>query len=110
MRAIFAWHEAWFATPEFAGCLFERALAEFGTDYPKISMIAIRYKTTMTSWMGDILTSLLPEQAAARTASILMILLDGATIDARAFRDPTVATRAWDAAKILIEQANARWA
>uniref|UniRef100_UPI00227201F5 hypothetical protein n=1 Tax=Rhizobium rhizogenes TaxID=359 RepID=UPI00227201F5 len=46
----------------------------------------------------------LPEQAAARTASILMILLDGATIDARAFRDPTVATRAWHAAETIIKQ------
>ncbi|MGV1880193.1 TetR/AcrR family transcriptional regulator [Rhizobium sp. A22-96] len=110
LHAIFAWHEAWFATPEFAGCLFERALAEFGTDYPKISTIAIQYKQTMTEWMRDILKTVLPEQAAARTASILMILLDGATIDARAFRDPTVATRAWDAAEVLIEQANARQA
>jgi hypothetical protein len=104
LRAIFAWHEAWFAAPEFSGCLFERALAEFGTDYPKISMIAIQYKTTMTSWMGDILKTLLPEQAAARTASILMILLDGATIDARAFHDPTIASRAWNAAETIIKQ------
>jgi hypothetical protein len=104
LRAIFAWHEAWFATPEFSGCLFERALAEFGTGYPKISTIAIQYKTTMTSWMGDILKTLLQERAAARTASILMILLDGATIDARAFHDPTIATRAWDAAETIIKQ------
>ncbi|MGM4986473.1 TetR/AcrR family transcriptional regulator [Rhizobium sp. 11_C7_N12_5] len=104
LRAIFAWHEKWFAAPEFSGCLFERALAEFGTDYPKISMIAIQYKTTMTSWMGDILKTLLPEQAAARTASILMILLDGATIDARAFHDPTIASRAWNAAETIIKQ------
>ncbi|MGV1760335.1 TetR/AcrR family transcriptional regulator [Rhizobium sp. A22-96] len=104
LHAIFAWHEAWFATPEFAGCLFERALAEFGTDYPKISTIAIQYKQTMTEWMRDILKTVLPEQAAARTASILMILLDGATIDARAFRDPTIATRAWNAAETIIQQ------
>jgi len=93
LRAIFAWHEAWFAAPEFSGCLFERALAEFGTDYPKISTIAIRYKQTMTEWMRDILKTVLPEGPAVRIASILIILLDGATIDARAFHDPTVATR-----------------
>ncbi len=67
----------------------------WNSEYPKISTIAIQYKQTMTEWMRDILTSLLPEQATARTASILMILLDGATIDARAFHDPAVATRAW---------------
>ncbi len=104
LRAIFAWHEEWFAAPEFSGCLFERALAEFGTDYPKISTIAIQYKTTMTTWMGEILRTLLPEHAVAHVASILMILLDGATIDARAFHDPSVATRAWNAAEAVIEQ------
>lgn len=104
LRAIFAWRETWFATPEFSGCLFERALAEFGTDYPKISAIAIQYKTTMTAWMADMLKTLVSEQAATRIASILMILLDGATIDARAFRDPTIATRAWNAAEVIIEQ------
>jgi AcrR family transcriptional regulator len=104
LRAIFAWHEAWFATPEFSGCLFERALAEFGTDYPKISDVAIQYKKTMTAWMGDMLKTHLPEHTATRLASILLILLDGATIDARAFHDPTVATRAWGAAEAVIER------
>ncbi|WFU05750.1 TetR/AcrR family transcriptional regulator (plasmid) [Rhizobium sp. CB3171] len=104
LRAIFAWHEAWFDTPEFSGCLFERALAEFGTDYPNISNVAIQYKKTMTAWMGDMLKTLLPEHVATRVASILLILLDGATIDARAFHDPTVATRAWGAAEAIIER------
>lgn len=104
LRAIFAWHETWFGTPQFSGCLFERALAEFGTDYPNISTVAIRYKKTMTAWMADMLKMLLPEPAAAHIASILMILLDGATIDARAFHDPTIATKAWNAAEAVIER------
>ncbi len=104
LEAIFAWHEAWFETPEFSGCLFERALAEFGSDYPKISDVAIRYKKTMMAWIADMLKTLLPEHAATRVASLLLILLDGATIDARAFHDPTIATRAWGAAEAIIEQ------
>ncbi|KAA1174640.1 TetR/AcrR family transcriptional regulator [Rhizobium tropici] len=104
LRGIFAWHEAWFTTPDFSGCLFERALAEFGTDYPKISDVAIRYKKNMMAWMGDMLKTLLPEHAATRVASLLLILLDGATIDARAFHDPTIATRAWGVAEAIIEQ------
>ena len=101
LRAIFTWHETWFGTPEFSGCLFERALAEFGTDHPKIFIVAIRYKKTMIAWMGDMLKTFLPEDAAARISSIL---LDGATIDARAFHDPTIATIAWDAAETIIKQ------
>nr|WP_246801159.1 TetR/AcrR family transcriptional regulator [Bradyrhizobium genosp. L] len=104
LRAVFAWHERWFGSPEFSGCLFERALAEFGTDYPQISAVAIRYKTTMTAWMGDMLKSVMPEHAATRISSVLMMLLDGATIDARAFHDPTIASRAWSAAEAMIER------
>ena len=40
VKTVFDWYEAWFRTPEFAGCLFERALAEFGTAYAPISDVA----------------------------------------------------------------------
>ncbi|WP_244323286.1 TetR/AcrR family transcriptional regulator [Paraburkholderia dipogonis] len=55
VKAIFDWYGDWFATPEFAGCLFERALAEFGTEYPKVSGVAIQYREKMTSWMAELL-------------------------------------------------------
>jgi hypothetical protein len=34
-----------------------------------------------------------------------MMLLDGATVDARAFNDPATASRAWGAAEVLLKQA-----
>jgi hypothetical protein len=33
------------------------------------------------------------------------MLLDGATVDARAYGDPKTANRAWQAAQVLLEQA-----
>jgi hypothetical protein len=35
----------------------------------------------------------------------MVMLLDGATVDARAYGDPKTASRAWQAAQVLLEQA-----
>ncbi|MFL9884215.1 TetR/AcrR family transcriptional regulator [Paraburkholderia agricolaris] len=104
LKAIFDWYEIWFRSPEFAGCLFERALAEFGPTYPKVSEVALRYREKLQGWMSEILREIVPPPAADRLASVCLMLLDGATIEARAFGDPTVATRAWQAVDLLLRQ------
>ncbi|KVV38080.1 TetR family transcriptional regulator [Burkholderia territorii] len=105
VKTIFDWYEAWFNTPEFAGCLFERALAEFGTAYAPISDVAIRYRRKMVEWIAELLEPLVSSETAQRLAGVYMMLLDGATVDARAFNDSASAGRAWHAAKALLEQA-----
>ncbi|WP_322041230.1 TetR/AcrR family transcriptional regulator [Burkholderia diffusa] len=105
VKTIFDWYEAWFNTPEFAGCLFERALAEFGTAYAPISDVAIRYRRKMVEWIAELLAPLVLPETAQRLAGVYMMLLDGATVDARAFNDSASAGRAWQAAKALLEQA-----
>jgi len=104
LKGIFEWYETWFRSPEFAGCLFERALAEFGPTYPKVSEVALRYREKLQGWMGEILREIVPSPTADQLASVYLMLLDGATIEARAFGDPTVATRAWQAADLLLRQ------
>lgn len=105
IKGIFDWYGAWFRSPEFAGCLFERALAEFGTSYPGVSEVAIRYRVKMLSWFEELLLEIVPSKNAKQLAGIFMMLLDGATVDARAFNDPSVAERAWQAAELLLNQA-----
>ncbi|AJY09278.1 TetR/AcrR family transcriptional regulator [Burkholderia dolosa] len=104
VKTIFDWYEAWFNTPAFAGCLFERALAEFGTAYSPISDVAIRYRRKMVEWIAELLADLVSPETAKRLATVYMMLLDGATVEARAFNDSASAGRAWQAAKALLEQ------
>lgn len=104
VKAIFDWYGAWFMTPEFAGCLFERALAEFGRDHPNISEVAVRYRRDMTQLMANILEQRLPAAKAKRLSAIFMLLLDGATVEARASDDARWAAEAWHAAEILLAQ------
>lgn len=104
VKAIFDWYEAWFQAPEFAGCLFERALAEFGRQHPKISEVAIRYRRDMTRLMARTLKEILPPAKATWLSGIFMLLLDGATVEARASNNARCATEAWHAAEALLTQ------
>ena len=45
LKGIFDRYGTWFRTPEFAGCLFEHALAEFGNPCPEVTDVAVRYRT-----------------------------------------------------------------
>lgn len=105
IKGIFDWYGAWFRSPEFAGCLFERALAEFGTAYPGVSEVAIGYRAKLFGWFEELLLEIVPGKAAKQLAGVFVMLLDGATIDARAFNDPSAAERAWQAAELLLNQA-----
>ena len=107
LKGIFDWYEAWFRSPEFAGCLFERALAEFGATCPKVTDVAIRYRDDLLNMIETLLAEVVPADAARQLAGVYVMLLSGATADARAVGDPTAATRAWLAAQTLLNQAKA---
>jgi len=107
LKGIFDWYGTWFRTPEFAGCLFERALAEFGATCPKATDVAVRYRDDLLAIMEQLLSEIIPPSRARQLAGVYVMLLSGATADARAIGDPRAAARAWQAAKVLLDQAKA---
>ncbi|MCT7314571.1 TetR/AcrR family transcriptional regulator [Ralstonia sp. CHL-2022] len=107
LKGIFEWYGAWFRTPEFAGCLFERALAEFGATCPKVTDVAVRYRDDLLAMMETLLKDVVPANMARQLAGVYVMLLSGATADARAIGDPSAASQAWHAAETLLNQARA---
>jgi AcrR family transcriptional regulator len=105
LKGIFDWYETWFRSPEFAGCLFERALAEFGATCPPVTDVAVRYRDDLLAMIETLLKDVVPAAAARQLAGVYVMLLSGATADARAIGDPSAASRAWEAARALLEQA-----
>lgn len=103
VKSIFTWYQSWFCTAEFAGCLFERALAEFGTKRPLISDTAVNFRNSMTNLMVGILQEAVPASSAKHLANIFMMLLDGATVEARATNSSHSAAAAWASAEKLLE-------
>lgn len=80
IAAIFDWHERWFDSPEFHGCLFQHALAEFGEPRHPVFEAVTRQKRELQQRMQDILAQPLPNDQAEHVATILFMLIEGATM------------------------------
>jgi AcrR family transcriptional regulator len=80
IATIIDWYERWFASPDFHGCLFQHALAEFGdADHP-VFKAASRQKGDLERRMRRILEGMMPKARAESTASALLMLIEGATL------------------------------
>ncbi|MBF3494929.1 TetR/AcrR family transcriptional regulator [Burkholderia pseudomallei] len=108
LKTIFDWHEAWFTSEVFSGCLFERAIAEYGTSEPDVSEVAVRHKKALLTLLEGVLQSEFDASETKRLASVVLMLVDGSTAHARAFRDPRMARQAWRATQALLTEARQR--
>lgn len=107
LEGIFDWCGTWFRTPEFAGCLFEHALAEFGDTWSEVTDVAVRYRDDLLVMMETLPKDVVPANTARRLAGVYVMRLAGVTADARAIGDPSAASQAWHAAETLLYQARA---
>ncbi|MEP9388120.1 TetR/AcrR family transcriptional regulator [Mesorhizobium sp. KR9-304] len=83
IAAIFDWHERWFDSPDFHGCLFQHALAEFGEQHHAVFQAATRQKRDIQQRMRSILKQSMPDSRAEQVATILFMLIEGATVLAK---------------------------
>jgi len=65
----------------------------------------LRHRQTLREWLQRILSDLVPKSQAVQLSTVFVMLLDGATVEARAFTDPSAAKRAWTAAEVLLARA-----
>lgn len=79
VAAIIDWHTQWFARPDFNGCLFQHALAEFGVSGHPVTEAALREKRAMHRRLHAILAPALAERAE-HAAAVLFMLIEGATL------------------------------
>lgn len=80
---IFDWHERWFGSPDFHGCLFAHALAEFGDPTHPVFQAVIRQKNGLKRRMQAILEAVMPPKQAEGAAAALLMLIEGATLMAQ---------------------------
>jgi AcrR family transcriptional regulator len=77
---VFDWYERWFQSPEFHGCLFAHALAEFGdADHPVFKAVG-GHKNGLKQRLRRILAAAMPADDADSAATALLMLLEGATL------------------------------
>lgn len=80
---IFDWYERWFDSPDFNGCLFQHALAEFGDHEHPVFKAVARQKDALKQRIKEILEARMPVVQAESIASALFMMIEGATLVAQ---------------------------
>lgn len=104
---IFRWYECWFKSSEFYGCLFQHALAEFNDPNNEVHNVAVDQKTRLKERMRRILLDCMLPQPAAKVATTLLMLLEGATLLAQMGQGENVIDEARSTAAHLVKFAGA---
>ncbi|AZO42581.1 TetR/AcrR family transcriptional regulator [Mesorhizobium sp. M7D.F.Ca.US.005.01.1.1] len=99
---ILDWHERWFRSPDFHGCLFAHALAEFGDPRHPAFKAAARQKNGLKRRMQSILEEVMPRGRAESVAAVLLMLIEGATLVAQMGQADTAIRDARKAALSII--------
>ncbi|MGF6239972.1 MULTISPECIES: TetR/AcrR family transcriptional regulator [Paraburkholderia] len=107
IKAVFQWHEAWFSTETFCGCMFINAASEFPDHADAIHRAAAGQKQHVTQLIGELLEEMFAPDVAARLAEQFLILIDGATVTAQISGQPKSAMLAWEIAQQLVVAAKA---
>jgi AcrR family transcriptional regulator len=76
--AVFDYYHRWFTCETFHGCMFTRALFEYGASSPAIREQCSRFKSLLWQFFRDILLQVLKPEPAERVAMMMVMLIDGA--------------------------------
>ncbi len=104
--AVFEYYNTWFACEDFHGCMFTRALFEYGSSSSAIRTVCSQFKSRLYQFFREILITILKPEPAERVAIMMVILIDGAIAAQQAesseCREIPPGITAWSAAKALI--------
>ena len=104
LLAIFDTLDEWLSGPEFSGCMFINAAAEYGRHDSPIHASTAEHKGLVLAYIRE-LTARAGAREPDRLASGLMLLAEGAIVMAHVACRPDSATEARAAAEVLVAQA-----
>ncbi|MFY4695261.1 TetR/AcrR family transcriptional regulator [Burkholderia glumae] len=102
VKRVFEWHENWFSSADFTGCMFAHAAAEFFEKDSPIVRLTAQQKRSLTLFIENQIKGLVSAREAKRLARAFVMLLDGATLNAQVLKKKGVAMEAWESARLLL--------
>nr|WP_281370115.1 TetR family transcriptional regulator [Naumannella cuiyingiana] len=97
VEALFGWLGAWFAEPDFRGCLWVNVHGELGGDHPEVLAQVrahkVAFRDQVLGWFAD---------AGPEIAEEIWLLAEGAIVTAGITGDVGAASRAGRAARRLL--------
>lgn len=104
LKAIFDWHTKWFSQPNFAGCLFYRATAEYGGKHNEIAKISEAQKLSLRAAIQAFVEEMGVKADRSRSlARSIMCLLDGAIVAANTLGEKDAADNAWQMVALALD-------
>ncbi|MGH2470587.1 MAG: TetR/AcrR family transcriptional regulator, partial [Chloroflexota bacterium] len=100
--AVFDWLEAWFAEPGFRGCAWINSFGELGAGSPAIAARARGHKEAFSRYLRNLVAA---AGLADDLADHVLLLAEGAMVNAAIFGNPAPASQARTAAKRLLAAA-----
>lgn len=88
LRAIFDWHQIWYKSNDFHGCMFIKAMGEYPESNSNMRTAARNYKQWLTSLISELIANILGKKNSDLPPVILAIL-DGLTINCSLFPETT---------------------
>jgi AcrR family transcriptional regulator len=104
---ILDWYDRWFRSPDFHGCLFAHALAEYADPAHDVFRAAAEQKASLKRRLRTILEERTAADRAASTSAALLMLIEGATLLAQAGQGETAIEDVRRAARSLLATAAA---
>ena len=98
---IFDMHKQWAQQPDFNGCAFVKASAEYPAFDSLIHVVSVEHKKAMARYVEKILKDAKKDNADLLSLQV-MLLIDGATVSAQMHGDSTVFDQAKAVAKALV--------
>lgn len=98
---LFDGYAAWFRAPDFNGCAFIRAVAEYPEEDSPVHRAVVREKEKLIVTLEGLLAEL-GVGSPRVLARQIHLLLEGAIVSAHTFGDPSAALAARDAALALV--------
>jgi len=108
IATIFDWHQRWFDSADFHGCLFQHALAEFGDPQHPVFAAVGRQKTGLKERIAAILQVAVTKDRAESAAAALFMLIEGATLMAQMGQGKAAMAAARKAAGSIVAAAKAQ--
>ncbi|WP_275285866.1 TetR/AcrR family transcriptional regulator [Halomonas elongata] len=100
LRAVFDWHARWFASADFHGCMFIKAIEEYAREPASLLALSQRHKIEVMALVEEILAEQ-EGMPAPRLARLVQVTLDGLIVNAYMF-GPDAVDDAWAALAPLL--------
>jgi AcrR family transcriptional regulator len=103
LKAVFVWHDRMFSEEAFYGCIFVQAAAEFSDANSPIHKMSVACRQQLATLLKQLIGDVAGGRRAGKLSNLLLMMIDGATVNAQMFGPSGQGMQIWQVARQLLE-------